>query len=291
MATLLDGKKTSNEIRKEIQAEVSEFVTRYSIQPQLAAILIGNDPASQVYVRNKEKACAQVGMKSQLHRLDSSTTESDLKELITKLNQQPEVHGILIQLPLPEHIHEQTILDTVNPDKDVDAFHPLNTGLLLQGRPRFIPCTPHGCLQLLVRNQISIQGKQVVVLGRSEIVGKPVANMLMQKEFLYGTEYANATVTLCHSRTQNLEELTRGADVLIAAIGRPKFVTGEMVKDGVVAIDVGINRTDTGLVGDIDFASVEPKASYITPVPGGVGPMTITMLLNNTLQAAKSLNR
>ena len=287
MAELLDGKKLSSEIRTEIQSEVADFVAKEGITPQLAAVLVGDDPASQVYVRNKEKACAKVGIQSQLHRLDGSTTEKELVDLIETLNQDPLVHGILVQLPLPSQINEQAILDSVNPLKDVDAFHPANVGLMAQGRPRFVPCTPHGCLQMLVRNQISIQGKHVVVLGRSEIVGKPIAAMLSQKDFLYGADFANATVTICHRRTSDLVSHTREADVLIAAIGKANFVTGEMVKPGVVAIDVGINRTDDGLVGDIEFESVAKKASYITPVPGGVGPMTITMLLRNTLTAAK----
>ena len=288
MTKLLDGKQLSSEIRKEIQTEVSAFVAETGISPQLAAVLVGDDPASQVYVRNKEKACAKVGMESQLHRLPTTTSEQELLSLIDQLNRDPMVHGILIQLPLPDQINEQLILDAVNPLKDVDAFHPANVGLMVQGRPRFVPCTPHGCLQMLVRYQIPIQGKHVVVLGRSEIVGKPIASMLGQKEFLYGQQYANATVTLCHSRTVDLAEFTRSADVLIAAIGKANFVTGEMVKTGVVAIDVGINRTDDGLVGDIDFDAVSKKASYITPVPGGVGPMTITMLLKNTLIAARA---
>lgn len=287
MAELLDGKKISAEIRAEIKSEVSEFIEKSSVQPQLAAVLVGDDPASQVYVRNKEKACEKVGIKSQLHRLPENTTQNELIELIARLNDDPAVHGILVQLPLPKQIDEQVILDSVHPAKDVDSFHPVNVGLVAQGRPRFVPCTPHGCLQLLVRNQISTQGKQVVVLGRSEIVGKPIAAMLCQKDFLYGSDYANATVTICHSRTQNLAEITRQADILIAAIGKPNFVTADMVKEDVVAIDVGINRIESGLVGDIDFEQVQEKASYITPVPGGVGPMTITMLLKNTLTAAK----
>lgn len=287
MAELLNGKEISAKIRDEIHAEVSIFVESHSIQPQLAAVLVGDDPASQVYVRNKERACEKVGIKSQLHRLGEETTEAELLQLVDQLNRDSTVHGILVQLPLPAQIREQVILDSIDPNKDVDAFHPINVGLLIQGRPRFVPCTPHGCLQMLVRNQITLQGKQVVVLGRSEIVGKPIANMLLQKDFLYGSEYANATVTLCHSRTENLPEQTRRADILIAAIGKPQFVTGDMVKDGVVAIDVGINRVESGLVGDLDFESVSRKASYITPVPGGVGPMTITMLLQNTLKAAQ----
>jgi len=287
MAEILDGKKIANEVRSEIKAEVDEFTAETSVQPQLAAVLVGDDPASQVYVRNKERACEKVGIKSQLHRLPSETTESQLMNLVDQLNSDLAVHGILVQLPLPKQINEQVILDAIDPKKDVDAFHPTNVGLLSQGRPQFVPCTPHGCLQLLVRYGIEISGKHVVVLGRSEIVGKPIASMLVQKNFLYGTDFANSTVTICHSRTQNLSEFTQQADVLIAAIGKANFVSADMVKDGVVVIDVGINRTDDGLVGDVDFASVEKKASYITPVPGGVGPMTITMLLKNTLIAAR----
>ena len=287
MAEILDGKKIANEVRSEIKEEVTQFVAEKSVQPRLAAVLVGEDPASQVYVRNKEKACEKVGIKSQLHRLPAETSESELLELVNQLNADAAVHGILVQLPLPHQINEQKILDAIVPTKDVDAFHPTNVGLLSQGRPQFVPCTPHGCLQLLVRYGIKISGKHVVVLGRSEIVGKPVAAMLVQKEFLYGSDFANSTVTICHSRTENLSEITRQADVLIAAIGKANFVTAEMVKDGVVAIDVGINRTDDGLVGDINFDEVNKKASYITPVPGGVGPMTITMLLKNTLIAAR----
>lgn len=290
MAEILDGKKIASEVRAEIKEEVERFVAKASVQPQLAAVLVGDDPASQVYVRNKEKACEKVGIKSQLHRLSADTTETHLLELVDQLNSDSTVHGILVQLPLPEQINEQKVLDSICPSKDVDAFHPTNVGLLSQGRPQFVPCTPHGCLQLLVRNGIKISGKHVVVLGRSEIVGKPVAAMLVQKDFLYGSDFANATVTICHSRTENLAEITRQADVLIAAIGKANFVTADMVKDGVVAIDVGINRTDDGLVGDINFDEVSQKASYITPVPGGVGPMTITMLLKNTLIAARLLS-
>lgn len=287
MAELLDGKKLAAEIRGEIANEVTEWANRTGTTPRLAAVLVGDDPASQVYVRNKEKACGRAGIESQLHRLPGTTTQAELLELVGKLNMDQRVHGILVQLPLPRQIDEQAILDAIDPRKDVDAFHPTNVGLLVQGRPRFVPCTPHGCLQMLVRHKIPVAGKHVVVLGRSEIVGKPIAAMLAQKNFLYGEEYANATVTLCHSRTIGLADYTRTADILIAAIGRANFVTGEMVKPGVVAIDVGINRTEAGLVGDLEFASVSAKAHSITPVPGGVGPMTIAMLLRNTLVAAR----
>lgn len=289
MPNILSGKELSKQIRSELKTEVADFVSQSGIQPKLAAILVGDDPASQVYVRNKEKACAQVGIDSVLIRLPEDLTEKALLDQVSELNQDSSVHGILVQLPLPKQIAEQKILDAVDPAKDVDCFHPENVGLLVQGRPRFMPCTPHGCLQMLVRHQIPTAGKNVVVLGRSEIVGKPIASMLMQKDMQYGPDYANATVTVCHSRTPDLSDQTRKADILIAAIGRANFVTAEMVKEGVVIIDVGINRTDDGLVGDVDYEQVAPKSSHITPVPGGVGPMTITMLLKNTLAAAQGL--
>lgn len=287
MAELLDGKKTAAEIRTEIRDDVSDFVDRHSFQPTLAAVLVGDDPASQVYVRNKEKACEKVGIASRVLRMSGDTSENALLERIAELNADVSVHGILVQLPLPDQIDPQKVLDSILPRKDVDGFHPDNVGLVAQGRPRFVPCTPHGCLQLMVRAGIKLAGKHVVVVGRSEIVGKPIASMLVQRDFLYGPEYANATVTVCHSRTRNLIDHTRSADILIAAIGRPEYVKGDMVKENVVAIDVGINRTDSGLVGDMEYESVAQKASFITPVPGGVGPMTITMLLKNTLQAAQ----
>ncbi|MBM4076064.1 MAG: bifunctional 5,10-methylene-tetrahydrofolate dehydrogenase/5,10-methylene-tetrahydrofolate cyclohydrolase, partial [Planctomycetes bacterium] len=252
------------------------------ITPKLAAVLVGDDPASQVYVRNKEQACAKVGMSSELVRLAASSTQTDLLGHVRRLNDDTSVHGILVQLPLPNHIDELTILDAVHPLKDVDCFHPENVGLMMQNRPRFLPCTPHGVQVLLKETETQIDGAHVVVLGRSEIVGKPVGMMLVQKG-----PTANATVTICHSRTRNLAEVTRTADILIAAIGRPQFVTADMVKPGAVVIDVGINRHQDKLVGDVDFESVRSIASAITPVPGGVGPMTIAMLLENTLTAAR----
>lgn len=269
-------------LRAEIAEEVKQFVTQTGITPCLAAVLVGDDPASQVYVRNKEKACAQVGMKSRLYRLGADTTQEQLLSLVSELNADTEVHGILIQLPLPRQIDEKTVLDSVSPDKDVDAFHPANVGLILQGRPRFLPCTPFGIQEMLKRYGVETSGRHVVVLGRSDIVGKPMAAMMVQK--MAG---ADATVTICHSRTRDLPAVTRLGDILIVAIGRPKFVTADMVKPGAVVIDVGINRTDAGLVGDVDFDAVKEIASAITPVPGGVGPLTITMLLGNTLRAAK----
>ncbi len=284
-ASILDGKSISKQIRAEIAQQVAQFTEKTGVKPCLAAVLVGDDPASQVYVRNKERACGKAGIESQMHRLPESTTTEELLALIDKLNNDPVVNGILVQLPLPKGIDSQKVLDSVSAAKDVDAFHPDNVGRILQGRPRFMPCTPHGIQQLLIREKIETSGANVVVLGRSDIVGKPMAAMLMQK-----AEGANATVTVAHSRTKNLAEVTRGADILIVAIGLPKFVTADMVKPGAVVIDVGINRTDDGLVGDVDFDAVKEVASKITPVPGGVGPLTIAMLLNNTLTAAKQQN-
>jgi methylenetetrahydrofolate dehydrogenase (NADP+)/methenyltetrahydrofolate cyclohydrolase len=281
-ATLLDGKAMAAEIREEVRQQAAEFVARSGVVPCLAAVLVGEDPASQVYVRNKQQACEKAGIESRLHRLPASTTGEELLTLIDGLNRDAKVHGILVQLPLPKQIDETRILRAVSPLKDVDAFHPENVGLIVQNRPRFLPCTPHGVQQLLVRKNLGIAGSHVVVLGRSDIVGKPMAIMLMQRG-----AGADATVTVAHSRTRNLPELSRQADILIVAIGKAKFVTGEMVKPGAVVIDVGINRTDAGLVGDVDFDSVKQVAGQLTPVPGGVGPLTIAMLLHNTLHAAK----
>lgn len=286
-AQILDGKTLAKVIRGEIAQHVAALKQSLGKTPCLAAVLVGDDPASQVYVRNKEKACQQAGMTSRIHPLPAETSESELLELVRQLNDDPDVSGILVQLPLPEQISEKQILDSVHPLKDVDAFHPHNVGLIAQGRPRFLPCTPHGIVQLLNRNGLETAGQHVVIVGRSEIVGKPLALMLMQRDSALGSSAANATVTVCHSRTARLPELTRQADILVAAIGRPKFVTAEMVKPGAVVIDVGINRTDDGLVGDVDFRAVQEIASHITPVPGGVGPLTIAMLLQNTLLAAQ----
>lgn len=281
-ARLIDGKGIAASIREQLALDVATFREAHQIVPKLVAVLVGADPASQVYVRNKEQACVKAGMASDVHRLPESTSQSELLDLVGKLNADAQVHGILVQLPLPKHIHETTILDAVNPWKDVDCFHPENVGLMVQGRPRFLPCTPHGVQVLLTESGTQIDGAHVVVLGRSEIVGKPVAMMLVHKG-----HSANATVTICHSRTRNLVEITRTADILIAAIGKPEFVTAEMVKPGSVVIDVGINRVNDRLVGDVAFDAVREIASAITPVPGGVGPMTIAMLLKNTLEAAR----
>lgn len=281
-ASILDGKSLAQEIRAEIAAEVAEFTRTGGPAPCLAAVLVGDNPASQVYVRNKEKACEKAGMKSVLHVLPDQTTTGELLDLVARLNGDRSVHGILIQLPLPTQIDETRVLDAVDPLKDVDAFHPENVGRIVQGRPRYLPCTPHGIQELLRRNRIPVAGQNVTVVGRSDIVGKPMAIMLMQR-----SEGANATVTVCHSRTKDLPAVTRQADILIVAIGKAKFLTADMVKPGAVVVDVGINRTDEGLVGDVDFESVKEVAGRITPVPGGVGPLTIAMLLHNTLTAAR----
>ncbi len=288
-AQILDGKALAKEIHAELAKDVEQFTADTSVSPCLAAVLVGEDPASQVYVRNKERACGRVGIRSQLHRLPVSTDQAELLELINNLNGDASVHGILVQLPLPEKLDGQPVLDAIDPIKDVDAFHAENVGLLSQGRPRYLPCTPHGVQQILWRSQIPTAGKHLVVVGRSDIVGKPVASMFAQRDSPYGREFANATVTICHSRTTDLEAITRQADILVAAIGKANFVTAEMVKPGATVIDVGINRTDDGLTGDVDFCKVKEIAGAITPVPGGVGPLTVAMLLVNTLKAAKLL--
>jgi len=286
----MDGKAISKEIQAEIATEVATFTKQSGITPCLAAVLVGDDPASEVYVRNKHRACERVGIKSQMHKLPASTTEEELLSLIDSLNQASDVHGILIQLPLPSGIDTLRVLDAVNPRKDVDAFHPENVGLISQGRPRFLPCTPHGVQQILDRCGVELSGKHAVIVGRSDIVGKPMSMLLTAKDSTRGPQAANATVTICHSRTQNLAEVCRSADVIIAAVGIANFVTVEMVKPGAVVVDVGINRTDEGLVGDVDFSAVSQIASQITPVPGGVGPLTVTMLMYNTFDAAKLLS-
>lgn len=286
-AIILNGKQIAEEIRHELAGDVAAFIGRCGVQPGLAAILVGDVTASQVYVRNKEKAARQVGLNSQVHRLDSRTSERDLLDLIAQLNRDRTVHGILVQLPLPDHIRPARVLDAIAPEKDVDAFHPENVGLIAQGRPRYLPCTPHGISQLLHRSGIPTRGKRAVIVGRSDIVGKPMALMLMNRDSPVGPECANATVTVCHTQTADLVDVARSADLLVAAIGCPKFVTADMVKPGAVVVDVGINRTESGLVGDVDFEAVKQVAGYLTPVPGGVGPLTVTMLLVNTLAAAK----
>lgn len=284
-ATIIDGKALADRLRGELAQEVTLFGATTGVVPHLAAILVGDDPASAVYVRNKQRACERAGLRSTLHRLPASTTEDDLLSLIRRLNADASVHGILVQLPLPKGIREAVVLDAVIPTKDVDCFHPENVGLMVQGRPRFLPCTPSGCQRLILESGFQTAGAHAVVLGRSEIVGKPMAMLLVQKG-----PAADATVTIAHSRTKNLAELVRQADLVVAAIGKPRFVTADMIKPGACVIDVGINRLDDGtLVGDVDFGPVSEIAGAITPVPGGVGPMTIAMLLRNTLTAARML--
>lgn len=288
-AQLLDGKSLSKTLQQELASKVADFVARSGRVPTLAALLVGENPASEVYVRNKRQACERVGIASQLHRLPVDVSESDLVALVEQLNSDSGVHGILVQLPLPAHIHEARILDAIHPFKDVDAFHPENVGLLSQGRPRYLPCTPHGVVQILHRSGISVVGRHVVIVGRSDIVGKPLAMLLGAKDSPVSPAVCNGTVTLCHSRTPDLASLTRQADILVAAIGRPRWITADMVRPGATVIDVGINRTEQGLVGDVDFEPVAAIAGAITPVPGGVGPLTVTMLLFNTLRAAETL--
>lgn len=279
MALIIDGKAISAQVREEIAQGTRELVARTGVTPGLAVVIVGTDPASQVYVRNKRRACEQVGFYSEVHELAADTTQEALEALIDRLNADERIHGILVQLPLPRHLDASRILLRIKPEKDVDAFHPFNVGKIMIGDYTFLPCTPAGIMELLRRYDISCDGKECVVVGRSNIVGKPMAQLLLQ---------ANGTVTMCHSHTRNLSEVTRRADILIAAIGKADFFKANMVKPGAVVIDVGMNRRADGkLTGDVDFASVEPVASAITPVPGGVGPMTITMLLRNTLVAAE----
>ena len=279
MAQRIDGKLISAQIRGEISEECKAFVEKNGYAPGLAVIIVGENPASQVYVRNKKKACEEVGFYSEVHELPETTTQAELNALVDKLNEQESIHGILVQLPLPKHLDETEVLLRIRPEKDVDAFHPYNVGKIMIGDPDFLPCTPAGVMALLERSNIEVAGKRCVVIGRSNIVGKPMAMLLL---------HANGTVTICHSRTANLAEVCREADILVVAIGRADFVGADMVKPGAVVIDVGMNRRADGkLTGDVDFEAVEPIASAITPVPGGVGPMTITMLLQNTLTAAK----
>ena len=280
-AALIDGKAIAKQIQGEIAARVEESVRRTGTRPGLAAVLVGDDPASAVYVRNKQRACDRVGIYSVLHQLPSETSEKDLRAILDQLNADAQIHGILVQSPLPDHLPERDVLDCVDPRKDVDGLHPENLGRLMQGRPRYVSCTPAGIQQLLLRSGVAVEGAHVVVVGRSELVGKPLAALLMQK-----SAGANATVTVCHSRSKDIAALTRAADVVVVAIGKPRFLTADMVRPGAVVIDVGINREGDRLVGDVDFEAVREIAGLITPVPGGVGPMTVTMLLQNTLQAA-----
>lgn len=287
-ASIIDGKKIAAEIREELKAEVAELKTK-GVVPGLGVVLVGGDPASRSYVTAKEKACADIGLYSDDNRLPAETAQEELMTLVDKLNNDPKIHGILVQLPLPKHLNEAEVLLRIDPEKDVDGFHPVNVGKMVVGEEAFLPCTPHGVIQLLARSGVEIEGAHVVIVGRSNIVGKPLANMLIQKK-----DNANATVTVCHTRTKGIAGYTKQADILIAAAGKPRVITADMVREGVVVIDVGVNRVEDAtrergyrLVGDVDFEAVKEKASMITPVPGGVGPMTITMLLHNTIISAK----
>lgn len=281
-AIIIDGKQVAQDIRQEIKQEVEELKQK-GLQPGLAVVLVGEDPASQSYVKGKEKGCQEVGIYSRVIRKPAEITQQELLDLVEELNQDPQIHGILVQLPLPKHISEDLVIQAIDPKKDVDGFHPISVGNMVIGAPCFLPCTPHGIIEIMKRSGVNIAGKHAVVIGRSNIVGKPVS-MLLLKE--------NATVSICHSRTENLAEMTRQADILVAAIGKAHFIGADHVKPGAVVIDVGVNRIETGkLVGDVRFDEVKEVASYITPVPGGVGPMTITMLLKNTVEACKNSNQ
>ncbi|MDZ7741001.1 MAG: bifunctional methylenetetrahydrofolate dehydrogenase/methenyltetrahydrofolate cyclohydrolase FolD [Bacteroidota bacterium] len=287
--TIIDGKKLSNEIKEEIKIEVARMIDKEDKSPHLAAVLVGDDPASQTYVKGKEKASKEVGIISSVYRHKSDITEKELLQIVNFLNKDDEIDGYIVQLPLPGHINENKIIEAIDPKKDIDGFHPINLGRMVAGLPAYLPATPQGIMEMLKRYDIDTEGKHCVVVGRSNIVGTPISVLMSRK-----SKPGNATVTLCHSRTKNLEEITRQADILIAAIGKPLFVTKNMVKDNAVVIDVGIHRIKSEnaasgykLVGDVDFEEVSRKCSYITPVPGGVGRMTIASLLMNTLKAAK----
>lgn len=279
MAVRMDGKALSAKIREQIKEEAKLLETNTGVKPGLAVIIVGEDPASKIYVRNKGKACEEVGFKSEIYELPESTTEQELLDLVHVLNDRTDIHGILVQSPLPKHLDEALIVNNISAQKDVDAFHPVNVGKIMIGDYSFLPCTPAGVMELLKEYNINPEGKKCVVVGRSDIVGKPMAMLLL---------HANGTVTICHSRTKELGAITADADIVVMAIGKADFLKGNMIKDGAVVIDVGMNRNSEGkLTGDVDFAECEPKASFITPVPGGVGPMTITMLMKNTLTSAK----
>jgi len=288
-AQVIDGNKIAAQIRGELEQEIRGLIAKHGVTPGLAVVLVGENPASQQYVKNKNKAAHEIGVYSEQHNLAKDTPEAELLALVGKLNADPKIDGILVQLPLPKHIDEKKVLNLIDPNKDVDGFHPMNLGRMMVGDPGFLPCTPHGVVKMLAYSGFKPAGKHVVVVGRSNIVGKPVANMLLQK-----AENADATVTVCHSRTPDLPAVTRQADILIAAIGKPEFITADMVKPGAVVIDVGVNRVEDPSspkgfrwVGDVKFDEVAAKAAAISPVPGGVGPMTITMLLYNTVQSAR----
>lgn len=279
---IIDGKKVSAEVKERVRQQTLELKEAHGITPGLAVVIVGDDPASRVYVNNKKKACELVGFKSEEYALPAETTQQELLELVEKLNNKSDINGILVQLPLPKHLDDKAVIEAISPQKDVDAFHAVNVGKIMLGEYDFLPCTPSGVMEMLHSYNIEVSGKNCVVIGRSNIVGKPMAMLLL---------HGNGTVTICHSRTKNLAEVTKQADILVAAVGRPKFVTADMVKDGAVVIDVGMDRDENGkLCGDVDFENVKDKCSYITPVPGGVGPMTIATLMKNTLKAAKIQN-
>ncbi|WP_339228082.1 bifunctional methylenetetrahydrofolate dehydrogenase/methenyltetrahydrofolate cyclohydrolase FolD [Oceanobacillus sp. FSL K6-2867] len=281
-AEIINGKELSTELKLEMKEEV-EKLKELGLTPHLTVVLVGENPASKSYVKGKEKAAAETGISSSLIELSASTSEAELLQLIQELNEDKTVHGILVQLPLPEQIREEKVIETIHPNKDVDGFHPISIGKMMTGEDTFLPCTPYGIITMLKSKDIEIEGKHAVIIGRSNIVGKPIGQLLLNE---------NATVTYCHSRTKNLQEIASNADILIAAIGRAHAITAEYVKEGAVVIDVGINRLENGsLTGDVDFENAKEKASYITPVPRGVGPMTITMLLKNTIKAAKGLSK
>ena len=279
MAKIIDGKEVSAQVKEQVKEEAAQLKAATGLQVGLAVVIVGNNPASRVYVNNKKKACEAVGFQSFEYALDEDTTQEELLELVEVLNENPQVNGILVQLPLPKQIDEKAIINAISPDKDVDAFHPSNVGRIMIGSYAFLPCTPAGVMELIASTGVSVSGTNCVVIGRSNIVGKPMAMLLLHR---------NATVTICHSHTKNLKEVCASADILVSAVGKAHFITADMVKEGAIVIDVGMNHDENGkLCGDVEFAEVEPKASYITPVPGGVGPMTITMLMKNTLRAAE----
>ena len=279
---IIDGKKVSAEVKENVRQQTLQLKTDYNITPGLAVVIVGDDPASRVYVNNKKKACEVVGFMSEEYALPASTTQDELLDLVKTLNNKEDINGILVQLPLPKHLDDKAVIEAIDPSKDVDAFHAVNVGKIMLGEYDFLPCTPAGVMEMLHSYDISVEGKECVVIGRSNIVGKPMGMLLLHE---------NGTVTICHSRTKNLTEVCRRADILVAAVGIPKFVKADMVKDGAVVIDVGMDRDENGkLCGDVDFENVKDKCSFITPVPGGVGPMTISTLMKNTLKACKLQN-
>lgn len=279
MAKIIDGKAVSAQVKESIAKEAAELKEKYGIKIGLAVVIVGDDPASRIYVNNKKKACEAVGFESYEYALGADTTEDELLSLIDRLNKDDNIHGILVQLPLPKHLDEKTVINNISPEKDVDAFHPINVGKIMIGDYSFLPCTPAGVMELIASTGVEVKGKECVVVGRSNIVGKPMSMLLLHQ---------SGTVTICHSKTADLAQACRRADILVAAVGVPNLITGDMIKEGAVVIDVGMNRLENGkLCGDVEFSSAEKKASFITPVPGGVGPMTIAMLMKNTLTAAK----